>query len=327
MSASKMIYLNLNNGKQMPIIGLGTWLSKKGEVYQGIKDAIDCGYRHIDCALVYGNEDEIGKALAESMKAKKVKREELYIVTKLWLTYTRPDRVIKGIERSLKNLGLTYIDLYLMHWPHSFAQQDQSFFPYDKNGVIRGEDVDYVDTWKAMEELVTKGLTKSIGVSNFNSKQIERLLKTATIKPVVNQIEVHPYMAQKKLIDFCRQREIQITAYAPLCSPTSTATTAEQKAKHDLLQDPVVKKIAEKYKKNTGQVLLRFAVDRNYAVIPKSVSKARIASNIQIFDFKLTDEEVKQLEGLDCGYRTCTMAEFKGTPNLKHYPFQKDIEF
>jgi aldehyde reductase len=319
--SSKVVNVVLNNGKEMPIIGLGTWLSKKGDVYQAIKDAIDCGYRHFDCALVYGNEIEIGKAFNHSFREKKVKREELFIVTKLWLTYSRPDRVMKGFQISLSNLGLDYIDLYLIHWPHSYEQQDDDFYPMDSNGVVRKEEVDYIDTWKAMEQLVTKGLAKSIGVSNFNSEQIDRLLKSATIKPVVNQIEVHPYLAQNKLIDYCRQRGIEITAYAPLCSPTSTATTAEQKAKHELLRDPVVKKIAEKHKKSVAQVLIRFAVDRNLIVIPKSVSKSRIESNIQIFDFKLTDDEIKQLEGLDCGYRTCTMAQFNGTLSLKHYPF------
>nr|CAH7752802.1 unnamed protein product [Callosobruchus chinensis] len=222
--ANKVPKIKLNNGLEIPAFGLGTWKSKPGEVEQAVKDAIDLGYRHIDCAYVYGNEKEVGAALKAKLNDGTVKREDLWVTSKLWNAFHRPDLVEKALKESLKNLQLDYLDLYLIHWPVAYK---------------------YVDTWKALEECVRKGLTKSIGLSNFNSKQIERVLSIATIKPVMDQVECHPYLNQKKLIEFCRSKNIAVTGYSPLEDP-------------QLLDDPKLKQLADKYKKTPAQILLRY---------------------------------------------------------------------
>ncbi|KAG0721132.1 1,5-anhydro-D-fructose reductase [Chionoecetes opilio] len=192
--------------------------SKPGEVTQAVKDAISCGYRHIDCALVYGNECEVGAAIKAKLEDGTVKREDLFITSKCWNTFHSKELVLPTLKESLGNLGLQYLDLYLIHWPMGY-KEGVGRFPSDSNGKTIYSEVDYLETWLAMEEAFRSGLVKSIGVSNFNKKQIERVLKEGTIKPVTNQIECHPYLNQKKMVDFCRAKEICVTAYSPLGSP------------------------------------------------------------------------------------------------------------
>ncbi|CRL05748.1 CLUMA_CG018777, isoform A [Clunio marinus] len=200
--------VQLNNGLTMPIFGLGTWGSPPGQVEQAVKDAIDAGYRSIDCAHVYRNEHEVGTAVNEKISEGVVKREDLFITSKLWNTFHHPKSVRKAIETSLKNLKLSYLDLYLVHWPMSYKEDGDNLFPKDNKGMFIDGKVDYVDTWKAMEELVDAGLTKSIGISNFNKGQIERLVANARILPATNQVECHPYLNQKRLKDFCETKKI-----------------------------------------------------------------------------------------------------------------------
>ncbi|KAK7874350.1 hypothetical protein R5R35_007820 [Gryllus longicercus] len=310
-------FVKFNNGQQFPIFGLGTWKSKPGEVTQAVKDAIDAGYRHIDCAHVYGNEAEVGAGIKAKIDEGVVKREDLYITSKLWNTYHRPDLVEPAIKTTLKNLGLEQLDLYLIHWPFAFKEGD-SLFP-EKDGKTEFSDVDYVDTWKAMEQLVKKGLTKSIGISNFNHEQINRLLESAEIKPVTNQVEVQPYLNQQKLIDFCKSKDITITAYSPLGSPDRPWA---KPGDPQLIDDPKLKELAQKYKKTPAQILLRYEVQRGLITIPKSVTKSRIQQNIEIFDFELSADDVKYIDTFDCKGRVCA---FNTAQEHKYYPF--NIEY
>ncbi|KAK9883233.1 hypothetical protein WA026_001422 [Henosepilachna vigintioctopunctata] len=175
--------VTFSNGQKIPIFGLGTWKSEPGKVTQAVKDAIDLGYRHLDCAHAYSNEKEVGEAIKSKINEGVIKREDLFITSKLWDTFHRPDLVEGAIKETLKNLGVDYINLYLIHWPMAYKEGGE-LFPVDKNGKMMFSDVDYIDTWKAMEFLVEKGYTKSIGLSNFNKRQIERVLDNATVLPV-----------------------------------------------------------------------------------------------------------------------------------------------
>lgn len=314
--------VTLNNGRKMPIFGLGTWQAgdDPSTVEQAIRDAIDAGYRHFDCAYIYGNEKEIGKAIREKIAEGVVKREDLFITTKLWNTDHCREDVVPACKRSVKNFGLDYVDLYLIHWPLSYAKGAEGLWPADKDGNPLMSDVDYVDTWHGMEECVKLGLTKSIGLSNFNSEQIDRILAIAEIKPVTNQVECHPNLNQKKLREFCAKRNITVTAYSPLGSPARPWKTPEDPVVP--LDEPKIIEIGKKYGKTPAQIILRFLVDIGTIPIPKSSSKERIKQNIDIFDFKLTPEEIAEIEKFDCGGRIIPVMEYK---NHKHYPFH--IEF
>jgi aldehyde reductase len=314
---SKVPRVKFNNGREIPIFGLGTWKSKPGEVRQAVKDAIDIGYRHIDCAHVYGNEKEVGEALKEKLAEGVVKREDIFVTSKLWNTFHRPDLVEGAIKKTLSDLGLQYVDLYLIHWPLGYKEEGQ-LFPTDAQGKIQFSNVDYVDTWKAMEAVAKKGLAKSIGLSNFNKRQIERILSIATIPPVTNQVECHPYLNQSKLIEFCKSKGITVTGYSPLGSPDRPWAKPEEP---QLLDDAKLKELAQKYKKSPAQVLLRYQVQRGVVTIPKSVTKSRIQENFSIFDFELSPEDVKYLDTFDCNGRFCPMTAGLGH---QHHPFEHD---
>jgi len=315
--ASKVPSLVMNNGLKVPQFGLGTWKSKPGEVTQAVKDAIDAGYRHIDGAFAYQNENEVGTAIAQKIKEGVVKREDLFITSKLWNSFHSPNLVVPAIKKTLELLGVDYLDLYLIHWPMGY-KEGGGLFESDSNGKQLYSDVDYVDTWKQMEECVKQGLTKSIGISNFNKKQIERVLAVATIKPVMNQVECHPYLNQQKLIEFCKSKDILITAYSPLGSPDRPWAKPGDPS---LLDDPKLKTIAEKYGKSTAQVLIRYQLERGTVVIPKSVTKSRIIENMNIFDFQLNKDDIKTIDAMDCNGRFVGLAPMKDHP---HFPFSDE---
>jgi len=313
----KVPTVKFSNGVEFPAFGLGTWKSKPGEVAQAVKDAIDIGYRHIDCAFVYGNEKEVGEALKAKLGDGTVKREDLYITSKLWNTYHRPDLVEKCLKETLSNLGLKYLDLYLIHWPMAY-KEDGETFPRREDGSIIFSDVDYVDTWKEMEKVQQQGLVKSIGVSNFNKKQIERILAIAKVKPVNNQVECHPYLNQRKLIDFCKSKGIVVTAYSPLGSPDRPFA---KPGDVQLLEDPKLKELGAKLNKSPAQILLRYQIERGVIVIPKSVNKARLQQNFDIFDFSLSKEDMAYLDSFDCNGRLIKLDSAYGHP---HHPFEND---
>lgn len=306
----------LKSGYDMPQLGLGTWKAKPGEVRDAVASAIELGYRHIDCAHVYGNEREVGAALAEKITAGTVKREDLFITSKLWSTSHSTDLVVPSLKTTLENLGLEYLDLYLIHWPVGY-QEGGELFPKDEQGNLLTSDIDYVDTWNGMEKCVELGLARSIGVSNFNHLQIERIKAISKVPIAVNQVECHPYLPQSELSKYCEENEIVVTAYSPLGSPDRPWA---QPGDVELMKSPVLITIAERVSKSVAQVLIRYQIQRGHVVIPKSVNKERLEQNIQVLDFRLSDEDMAELAALENGERYCALTPAK---QHQHYPFNE----
>ncbi|KAK4874595.1 hypothetical protein RN001_013955 [Aquatica leii] len=293
--------ITLNNKIDIPVIGLGTWKSKGNETYNIVKEALLMGFRHIDCAAFYQNEKEIGNAIRECINNEKsgIKREQLYITSKLWNTKHRPECVEAACKESLKDLSLDYLDLYLMHWPMAY-KEGPALVPIDNRRKVLYSSVKYVDTWKAMEELVKNNLTKSIAVCNFNKRQIETLLKDATIKPVINQVECHPFLNQSNLKNFCNKNDIQITCFSPLGSRDRPWAKRGEAA---VLDNEVILRLSKKYKKSQAQIVLRYQFQRGNISIPKTARKERLSENANIFDYTLKQEDMELIDSLNINYR------------------------
>ncbi|MCO4762769.1 MAG: aldo/keto reductase [Myxococcales bacterium] len=281
--------ISFANGDQLPQLGLGTWRSEPGLVAKAIKVAVAAGYRHIDCAAIYGNEQEIGGALAELFADGVVKREDLWITSKLWNDAHAPDAVQPALEKTLADLGLDYLDLYLMHWPVASLPGGPQ---------VPLEDCPLAVTWEAMVATVGKGLTRHIGVSNFSEKKLRALVAASDHKPEMNQIELHPYLAQQGLVDYCKATGIAVTGYSPLGSPGRPAglISADDPV---LLKEPVLAEIADKHGVSAAQVLLQWALHRGTVVIPKSVTPARIEQNFAAVSVQLTEDDVARIAKLD----------------------------
>lgn len=267
MSKSLQGTTTLHNGVKMPYLGLGVYKVKEGkEVINTVKTALEVGYRAIDTAALYDNEEGVGQAIKESG----IPREELFITTKVWNTDQGYDKTLKAFDISMKKLGLDYLDLYLIHWP--------------------GKDK-YVDTWRALEKLYKDGRVRAIGVSNFKIHHLQTLMEQSEEKPVINQVELHPYLSQKDLLSFCKKQQIVVEAWGPL-------------GRGRLLNDPTLIEIGQKYGKTAAQVTLRWHLQNDVVVIPKSVTPSRIKENADIFDFELTAEDMERIDALNKNERT-----------------------
>lgn len=297
----------------MPILGLGTYQSRAGDVERAVMEAIAVGYRHIDTAFYYQNEKEIGKAIQAKIQDGTVKREDLFITTKLWNNFHKQESVVPTCKKSLENLGLSYVDLYLIHWPFAFRDGDD-LMPRDENGVLLMSDTDYLETWKGMEECANLGLAKSIGVSNFNIEQLTRLLGAAKIKPVNNQVEASVNVNQKPLLEFCTKNNITLTAFSPLGQPGNRSQIPNN------LDHPKIVELSKKYNKTAAQIALRYVVQQGIAIIPKTVTPSRLKENMDIFDFSLTNDEMAAISTIGHGQRISRFADAK---NHKYYPFEK----
>lgn len=309
--------IELNNGCKIPAIGLGTW-QVRGEVIETVvKTAIDLGYRHIDTALVYGNEKEIGKAIQEKIKEGIVKREDLFITSKLWNIYHETNAVLPSCKETCANLNVDYVDLYLMHWPIGLKTKSPPRVPQDFDEF---DPTTIEDTWRAIEECAKLGYAKSIGLSNFNCSQIQRILNVATIKPVVNQVECHLYFNQRDMINFCKERGITVEGYAPLGSPARTPDTSVPV--QPIIKNEKVVKIAEKYKKTPAQIALRYLIELGVIPLPKSITPSRIKENIDIFDFKLDSRDISVLDSCNKNLR---LFRYLSGVDHKEYPFNDPV--
>ncbi|XP_055598180.1 1,5-anhydro-D-fructose reductase-like [Uranotaenia lowii] len=314
----------LNNGLKMPAIGLGTSMSKGNDCFEAVKAAIDVGYRHLDTAYYYRNEAAVGQAIRAKIDEGVVKREDLFVVTKLWNSYHHPDHVGPACDKSLENLGLDYIDLYLIHMPFGYkfiGWDGDKLMPFDADGKVQYSDDDFIDTWKAMEKLVEAGKVRSIGVSNFNSEQIERILAICSIKPVTNQVECSPKINQKKFIDFCKSNDIVLTAHSPLGRPHLYEKEPEKKPK-PVLNEPAVVAMAQKYGVTPTQIVLRYLVEIGAVPVPKSSNVDHLKQNLDIFGFQLSEEDRLVMDSFNSNVR---MLSFNKLKDHKYYPFH--LEF
>jgi diketogulonate reductase-like aldo/keto reductase len=279
-------HFKLNSGYLIPAVGLGTWQSKPNEVERAVEHALKVGYRHIDAAAIYGNEQEVGRGIKNSG----VPREEIFLTSKLWNSNHRPENVEPALDKTLSDLHTSYLDLYLIHWPVHFAHG--SNFPRDpKTGrVILDTSIkNFAGTWAKLEELVAKKKIRSIGVSNFTIPLLDELLTTAKIVPAVNQIEAHPELQQIALVRYHKRKGIELTAYSPLGN--------NNRGLPRVVDDPVVISIAKKLGKEPAGVLISWSVQRGINVVPKSVTPARITSNLDVFE--LSPEDFTALNHLE----------------------------
>ncbi|XP_047524178.1 aldo-keto reductase AKR2E4-like isoform X2 [Pieris napi] len=313
-ATSAVLKYKLNNGRDMPAIALGSYLgfdeqgivrSSNKQLRDVVLRAIELGYRHFDSASLYETEPEIGEAIRMKIEEGEISREDAFVTTKLWVTQHRREQVPVALKTSLTKMGLDYVDLYLMHWPIA-VNEDYSY-----------NDVDYMETWKGMEDAQNLGLTKAIGVSNFNQTQLIRLLDEGSVRPAVLQIENHPQITEQDLVNFAQKEGITVMGYSPLGSLVPRYGMQLPGPKMD---DPILVEIARKYGKTVPQVVLRWLVDRKLVPVTKTVKVKRLKENIDIFDFSLTAEEIARINKFDEHKRFTIPSFWQDNPN---YPFEK----
>jgi D-xylose reductase len=301
--------IKLNSGHEMPLVGFGCWKVHNDTAADQIYNAIKAGYRLFDGAEDYGNEKEVGQGIKRAIDEGLVKRSDLFITSKLWNNYHHPDNVEKALNKTLSDLGLEYLDLFLIHFPiaFKFVPIEEKYPPgfYCGDGdKFHYEDVPLLETWKALEKQVNNGKIKSIGVSNCSAAYILDLLRGATIKPSVLQIEHHPYLQQTKLVEYVQSQGIAITGYSSF-GPQSFLELKHEKALNTttLFEHDTIKSLAAKHGKTPAQILLRWATQRKIAVIPKSNNPARLSQNLCVLDFDLSDDDFEAISKLDIGLR------------------------
>ncbi|KAL6267388.1 hypothetical protein P5V15_000463 [Pogonomyrmex californicus] len=317
-------YVLLPTGQRMPILGFGTWNASGEELEVALNAALEAGYRHIDTAAVYENENIIGNVLKKWLDSGKIKRSDLFIVTKVPPSFNRFEDIEKCLKKSLANLQLDYLDLYLIHTPFAYVNAGEVLHPFNEKGeIIIDVNTDHSQIWSAMEKQVIEGRIKAIGLSNFNIAQVERVLNNAKL-PISNlQVELHVYFQQKELVEFCQKNNISITAYAPLGTRGFVKKIGKANTIPDLLENLIVRKIAEKYRKTPAQVLLKHIIQKGIITIPKSTNPTRIKENFQLFDWQLQAEDINKLNALDMGEsaRICDFSFFKGLSKHPEFPF------
>lgn len=302
--------LSLANGAKLPTVGLGLWKIAPENTASMVETAIGCGYRHLDAACDYGNEVQAGVGIQSALSKGLCSRDELWVTSKLWNTYHRPEHVRPAIERTLQDLKLDYLDLYLVHFPITlkYVPIEQRYPPgwfYDPSAnepKMETDSVPISETWGAMEEIQKAGLCKQIGISNFCISLIRDLLSYASIRPTVLQVESHPYLVQEKLLRYCQQEHIAYTAFSPLGAGSyvelGMATGADS-----VLNEPIVNQLSKKYGRSPAQIALRWAVQRGTAVVPKTSRVERLKENISLYDFELTTDEMAAISSLDRNQR------------------------
>lgn len=309
--------VTLASGATVPAVGLGTWKIDLADTAHLVHAAIAAGYRHIDCACDYGNEAQVGQGIASALQAGLARRDALWVTSKLWNTYHHPKHVRAACERSLRDLGLDCLDLYLIHFPIPLAYVPMAeryppgwfFDPATPEAGMKKADIPHADTWGAMEALVDAGLVREIGVSNFSSALMRDLMRSCRIRPAMLQVELHPYLTQQTLLRFCREEGIGVTGFSPLGAPSyvqlQMATAADS-----AMTEPVVRDAAAALGVSPAQVLLRWAVQRGTAVIPKTSKVARLRENLALAGFALTDAQMAAIDALDCHRRFNDPADF-----------------
>ncbi|CAM5082673.1 unnamed protein product [Eretmochelys imbricata] len=316
MELCKDTSVKMNDGHGIPVVGFGTYAPDtvpKSKCEEAVKVAIEVGYRHIDGAYFYENEEEVGRAIREKIADGTVKREDIFYTGKLWSTFNAPEMVQSALKKSLKSLQFDYIDLYIIHTPLSLKPGDD-LCPVDGNGKLIFDNVDLCATWEAMEACKDAGLVKSIGVSNFNRRQLEMILNKPGLKykPVCNQVECHPYLNQRKLLEFCKSKNIVLVAFSALGSHREERWVDQSTPL--LLEDPVLNALAKKYSRSPALVALRYQLQRGVVVLAKSFTRKRIEDNFKVFDFQLTEEDMKAIDSLNQNLRYDLCQQFLDHP-------------
>ena len=298
--------IQLKSGRVLDSIGLGLWKIENKKTASVVETAIQLGYRHFDSACDYGNEIETGQGIAASIASGLVKREDLWITSKLWNSYHRPEHVKPALLKSLKDLGVDFLDLYLIHFPISskFVPFDERYppgwfsNPEDSHPIVEEDPVPIIETWRAMEQLVEDGLVKEIGVCNFGTSLIRDLMSQAKIPPAMLQVEMHPYLTQEKLTRFCKESGIAVTAFSPLGAQSYFQLNMAEQSE-SLIEHATVQSIAQSHDKSAAQVLLRWGIQRGTSVVPKSSNTDRLRENLEIFDFELSSAEMASISELN----------------------------
>lgn len=298
--------ITLASGAEVPSVGLGLWKIDRSVAADVVQASIDVGYRHFDAACDYGNEAEVGQGLEAATSSGTVRRDDLWVTSKLWNTYHRGEHVCQALKRSLADLRLDYLDLYLVHFPISlaFVPFEHRYPPgwfYDPNATSPAMKADLIpirETWEAMQELVREGLVREIGVSNFNTSLLRDVMSYATIPPAMLQVELHPFLTQEKLLRFCKESKIAVTGFSPLGAASYSSINMAQ-PNEGALSLPIVQAIAAQHNRSAAQIVMRWGIQRGTAIVPKTSKVDRLRENLALFDFELTADEMNAISGLN----------------------------